>query len=388
MKYPTIIFSMCVLLLSVVFVPTTYAQEDAAILTRINGLRSSLGLVPYSRNGALDAAAATHARWMVDNGQVSHTGSGGSTPRTRAAAAGYSSQFVSENIYGGTNASVDVAWNFWINSSIHYRGLTSPNYQEVGIGIARGGWGAAYVLVFGSQNASWSAPAASTNNNGNGASGGNAAPPPSFIVGKDTYGNLMHEIQPGDTLGDIALLYGYTWDDLPYMMSINSMEESSIYDLEVGAVFLVPPKDGTYTPTPNEAMTATPTPTNTPHATVTSTPTATPTPDEGLIVPAAMTATAIPTVTPTATVFVVATSGAPSALLATLNATPIPTATATPQVIAAVPDNPPALTDDRPPSATPASRLNSRSTWFMIAVGLQVVMILGAGWELVRRNRR
>jgi uncharacterized protein YkwD len=356
-----------------------HAQADANLLSRINNLRTSLGLTPYNRSGTLDAAAAAHAQWMVNTGQVSHTEDDGSTPRTRAAAAGYASQYVSENIYGGTNASPDVAWNFWINSSIHYRGLTSPNYQDVGIGWASSDWGTAYVLLFGGGGGSWTQSAVTSAGASSGAGAAAAvAPPPSFVVGVDTFGNIMHEIQPGDTLGDIALIYGYTWDDIPYMLEINGMTETGIRELEIGAVFLVPPQDGTYTPTPPLVTeTATPTPTPPPTAT-------------GEVIPPAEFAesTAVPTSTPqpTASVMRIATAGVPESVLKMLEMTTTPTAT--PAVIADTQtesDLPtPALVE---PEKTTIIR-SKRSPWFMIAVGVQVVVLLGAGFELLRHLRR
>src|SRR5690606_18992315 len=93
--------------------------------------------------------AQSQAQWMADTGSVSHNRPDGSGPRTRAINAGYPTTDVSENIYGGSNASVGSAWNFWVNSGVHYRGLVNERYQEVGIGIAGSSWGRTYVLVFG-----------------------------------------------------------------------------------------------------------------------------------------------------------------------------------------------------------------------------------------------
>ncbi len=348
-----------------------HAQDEAYLFQQINGLRQSLGVAPYQRNSLLDAAAARHARWMVDNGKISHSGVGGSTPRTRAQQAGYGSQWVSENIYGGTNASASVAWAWWLNSPVHYRGITSPNYNEIGIGSAGGPWGSAYVLLFGNSTGQWSIPsgAIAANSPANtGSDGGAAAVPPPFVVGADVYGNIMHEVQPGDTLGDIALMYGYTWDDLPYMLDINGMDAASGRTLEIGAVFLVPPQDGTYTPTPGD-------PTNTPTSTD-APPTETPTASDGLV-PAvrytdpAPTATSPPTTTPRR----VATGGAPLDLLRT--ATPAPAV---------------GLAPTHPAPPTPARALmpgdSGRPWWLLAAVVGQVVVVAIAGWEMLRRGQR
>src|SRR5690606_41897341 len=98
---------------------TAQAQETSDIVARTNNLRASRGLPAYTVNAALAVAAQQQAQWMVDNQAVSHTHPDGSGPRTRALAAGYPSTQISENIYGGTGATVDSAWTFWLNSSIH-----------------------------------------------------------------------------------------------------------------------------------------------------------------------------------------------------------------------------------------------------------------------------
>lgn len=333
----------------------TAAQGESDLFARINSLRTSLGLAPYSRSTTLDVAARNQAQWMAQTGSISHTQDNGSTPRTRASAAGYPSTWVSENIYGGTNASPDAAWNFWLNSPIHYRGMTSPNYVEIGIGTAGSDWGRAYVLVFGNATSSWSPSTggATSSGGGSGASGGGesaVAAPPSFVVGLDAYGNIMHEIQPGDTLGDIALLYGYTWDDLPTMLTLNALSEDDARVLEVGAVFLVPPSGGTYTPTPAPP-----------------TDTATPTP-EGELIEAAVFTESAPTATlpPTATPPRIVTAGAVVADVPTVAAlTPSPTVTAKPS-----------------PMPEPVRRITpseSRPVGLYAAVAAQVLLVLGAG---------
>ena len=220
-------FRRLLLMIGLLILPVASAQAQSGdLLARINGLRTSLGLPAYSLNGALTASAQRHAQWMADTGSISHTEPDGSGPRTRAQSAGYGSTDVGENIYGGTNATVDAAWNFWINSPIHYAGLTNNRYKEVGIGIATTSWGTAFVLDFGDPGGPAFVPAASNN----AASG--APSQPSYVVGVDEHGFIMHEIQPSDTLGDIALIYGYTWDDLPYMKEINGITDNRT--LQVG----------------------------------------------------------------------------------------------------------------------------------------------------------
>lgn len=130
---------------------TTQAQGDSKtwLLSQINALRGQLGLHAYVLNGALGAAAQQHSEYMAATGDVSHTQSNGSTPASRAAANGYMGKFVSENIYGGSIATAADAWGFWVNSSVHYAGLTHSRNNEIGIGVAVGEYGTFFTLVFG-----------------------------------------------------------------------------------------------------------------------------------------------------------------------------------------------------------------------------------------------
>ncbi|MBZ0310050.1 MAG: CAP domain-containing protein [Anaerolineae bacterium] len=143
--------------------PVTAQDEVTWLLDQINGLRTSRGQPPYALNGILSTAAQAHSQWMADTGMVSHEETNGSTPKSRADALEYGGSLVSENIYGGSVAKATDAWNFWVNSPIHYHGLTYELLNEVGIGIASGPYGNFYTLVF-----------------GNGGSGGNLVPPPTM----------------------------------------------------------------------------------------------------------------------------------------------------------------------------------------------------------------
>jgi hypothetical protein len=126
------------------------AQDDVSwLLGQVNGLRAGLGLHAYALNGQLSAAAAAHSQYMATTCHYSHTENNGSTPASRAAAQGYGGSRVSENIYGGPRAQASNAWSFWINSGVHYAGLTHATANEVGIGVAQGPCGQAYTMLFG-----------------------------------------------------------------------------------------------------------------------------------------------------------------------------------------------------------------------------------------------
>lgn len=243
-----VIILITVITLSILPAPTAQAQDVVSdLLGRINSLRVELGLSPYTLNGSLTAAAQQHAQWMVVTSQVTHIQDNGSSPGSRARANGYNSSWVSENIYMGGLASPDSAWTFWVNSSIHYAGLTSTNFRDIGIASASGAGGHAFVLVFGVPGGVVASPAT---NNGGGDNQAAPAPPPLPIVGYDEVGNIQYELQSGQTLGDVLLIFGYTWDDLNTMMELNEFTDADIRSLDVGQVVLVPPPQGTYTPVP------------------------------------------------------------------------------------------------------------------------------------------
>ncbi|MDE2855950.1 MAG: CAP domain-containing protein [Chloroflexota bacterium] len=249
------------------------AAQDAAsvLLPRINNLRASKGLPAYAPHASLTAAANSHARWMADTGEISHIQPDGSGPRARAVNAGFPSSWISENIYRG--ASALTAWEWWLQSPSHYAGLVSPNYDKIGIGSASGAKGNAYVLVFGNSTGRLAEGRAATGGGASAAGGG-----ASYVLGLDEFGNIKHEVQPGQTIGHILLIYGYTWDDYPYLLELNGMSEADRLNMQPGSVILVPPKAGTFTPAPKataEAV-ATAAPTSTaakPPVTITATPT-------------------------------------------------------------------------------------------------------------------
>jgi hypothetical protein len=365
--------------LAVFGVSAVQAQDDVGtMLSRVNNLRASLGLYPYTVSSALSAAAQQQARWIADNGSVSHTHPDGSGPRTRAVNAGYPSTDVSENIYGGTMATVDVAWTFWLNSGVHYAGLVNHRYTEVGFGVASSAWGTAYVMVFGNPGGPSpfvAAPAAAAAGSGGGGGGAAAAAaPPSYVVGTDRRGNIMHEVQPGDTLGDIAMIYGYTWDDLPDLMALNGLTD--VMDLEVGSIFLVPPAQGTYTPSPvgdTPTPAATQPPTWTPRATFALPITATPWATAGAIGQPVGPATA---------------GAAPAELLDPAATSPVEPVAA-PLVVQAPTEAPgtPSLAQQGMVPGVTITR-SGPSPWLGVALVVQVVILVGAAFEFVRRTRR
>lgn len=271
-----------ILLLLTALSPTAAQDEISWLLSQINCLRQSVGSPPLTMNVALSVAANRQAVNLAsDNLTDFHKGLDGSTPITRAKEAGYTGS-VGENVAGGRQ--VSDAFNWWLNSSVHYENMTNPHWKDIGIGTASGPKGTWYTLVFGATN--WEVndfspvtcsefealPPANivieTSSIATQADTDDEVPetepeasaeplPTPVIMGLDEHGYIQHEIQSGETPGTIMLSYGYSWDALPTLMAINDMTEAEARNLDVGDIFLVPPLDGVVTPTPDDAVTET-----------------------------------------------------------------------------------------------------------------------------------
>lgn len=91
-------------------------------------------------NALLDQAATGHSLWMLETDTFSHTGAGGSTPGTRATAAGYNWSLLGENIsYRGTTGTVNAAayieqqHDDLFRSSGHRQNMLNSSFREVGV---------------------------------------------------------------------------------------------------------------------------------------------------------------------------------------------------------------------------------------------------------------
>jgi uncharacterized protein YkwD len=108
-------------------------------LDLINAARATNGLPALTLNDQLSSAAQLHSADMACSGILSHTGTDGSTPATRIAAAGYSASISRENIYAqppqyGGNPQAAVDW--WMSDQIHRDAILNAQVTQAGIGYA------------------------------------------------------------------------------------------------------------------------------------------------------------------------------------------------------------------------------------------------------------
>ncbi|MGD8585670.1 MAG: LysM peptidoglycan-binding domain-containing protein [Chloroflexota bacterium] len=203
--------------------PLAAAQSGPAaeIFQLINNFRASQGLPPFQYNGILAAAAQGHATWMAQNVIYSHTGAGGSSPLSRATAAGYSG-YVVENIVGGWQMSPRQGLIWWQNSPVHYNTLVTSSYPQAGVGYATNGTENMYVLLVGRP------PGPYENTRPPGANAASAAPliiTPIKLAEPREDGSIVHVIQQGQAMWTIAAYYDV---DLNYLYLINGLTEDDV----------------------------------------------------------------------------------------------------------------------------------------------------------------
>ncbi len=106
------------------------------MLEAVNYERDLAGVAPVKMCENLQKAAQRFANYQAEENFYSHKGPDGSTPGSRAQAAGYSGwRSVGENIYKSPDT-VSEAMAGWVASPGHYENLTSSSYTHVGLGFA------------------------------------------------------------------------------------------------------------------------------------------------------------------------------------------------------------------------------------------------------------
>ena len=122
------------------------------MLTALTAYRTQNGLAVLPVNAQLSQAAQVHANDIACNNLYIHTGSDGSTPESRVAAAGYVATDVSENIYGSypplTGQGVISWWATDQTDPRHNENLVTTKYTEIGIAYAFYNNYGYYVIVF------------------------------------------------------------------------------------------------------------------------------------------------------------------------------------------------------------------------------------------------
>jgi len=112
-------------------------EVSREMLVQVNAARKSAGLKPLRLDSVLAKAAQRHAEDMLKRGYFDHRSPAGTTVRERSTAAGYRWAAIGENIAFG-QTSVDEVVETWLGSPGHRKNILSPNFSELGVGLALG----------------------------------------------------------------------------------------------------------------------------------------------------------------------------------------------------------------------------------------------------------
>lgn len=203
--------------------PAVVAQSGSnqEILRLVNDLRARNGLPPFIWDQRLAVAAQNQASYMAANNVYSHTGAGGSTPQSRASAAGFPGR-ATENVVGGTNLTPGQGVVWWQNSPIHLNTLLAPQYSHVGIGTSHGFDQNFYALVAGSPSG-FEVPAVPQLGDDNDQLLAPVAPV--VIAEPREDGSIVHVVDSGQSFWVIAARYEVPLDQL-YLF--NNLDENSV----------------------------------------------------------------------------------------------------------------------------------------------------------------
>lgn len=242
------------------------AGDPYSLVDAVNGLRAANGRPAYEMNSILMSIAQGHSDYMASIGTVTHEGAGGTRPRDRAAAAGYgggATFFISENIAGGTDLSVDGAISMWLQDDPHIQTMLGASYREIGAGVAEANGFVYYTIDVAYVAGGNYSPLPTT-------APGGPTPMPIYAVQTSTPspdGGIIHKVLYGQNLTTIARAYGLTVAEIK---DRNYLTSDIIY---AGQKLLIRPSN-----TPGPSDTPTGTVTSTHAATATLKPTRTPTP--------------------------------------------------------------------------------------------------------------
>src|SRR5260221_2314451 len=143
---------LALIIVSDIHLQPAQAQSDEGpwLLAQLNTLRQSKGAGLLIINPQLTISATNHSTYLSTHQWGNpHVEDNGSTPSSRAWAAGYLGKLVSENVVGGPTATKEWAFQWWVNEPIHFQNMTLPQWTEVGIGVVTGPEGRFYTMDFG-----------------------------------------------------------------------------------------------------------------------------------------------------------------------------------------------------------------------------------------------
>ncbi len=277
-------------LLGVLILASTGASEAQAqassaseVVAAVNEFRAAHGLPPLQVDPILMSVAQAHSDYQASIQTVTHTGPGGTRPIDRAYAAGFgggATIFISENIAGGLNMSIQTAiYQYW-QDDLHLHTMLNPAAVYIGAGVGTAGDYVYYTVDTGYIAGSPANPPPPTSEGlSSGPEVGSYDP---FIISTPREdGAIIHIVGAGQTLTGIANTYQVPLNEV---LALNNLAiDATIYvgdEIIIRAGNTPTPTVSPTKPLPTPSPSATETvykPSPTPRASFTPRPSATPT---------------------------------------------------------------------------------------------------------------
>jgi uncharacterized YkwD family protein/spore coat assembly protein SafA len=120
-------------------IPTISEKNfEKQVVTLVNQERAKHGLKPLTENWELSRVARYKSMDMRDKNYFSHTSPTYGSPFTMMKNFGISYRTAGENIAVG-QTTPQAVMNSWMNSSGHRANILSSNFNQIGVGYAKGG---------------------------------------------------------------------------------------------------------------------------------------------------------------------------------------------------------------------------------------------------------
>jgi uncharacterized protein YkwD/LysM repeat protein len=272
-RYLVCFLSSAILLTSMGFVRTGDSQVQGSVslsaqqgqptpgelIDAVNALRLAYGLPPLSVNSILMHVAQSQADYLLEtDGAAGHSRANGMSITDQLLSLGYPlagdlslGGYRSENYIVGSGMDVQSAIHAWLGDAPHTNTMLSPNYFDIGGGVAIGNDGTVYYVIDTARHTSNGKPqddytpaAAGTTVSGitvNGTPGVSQFMVPVTLSTPNSGGLVIHDVKFGQTLWSIALAYNTT---IQQIRTLNDLPSNDIFTDQK----LLIRKEGTRTP--------------------------------------------------------------------------------------------------------------------------------------------
>ncbi len=112
------------------------SDDEQTLLDLTNAERAKEKLPPFTPNPKLFQAARAHSANMAKKGEMKHV-LDGKAPEQRLDDVQYDWHKCGENIAWGEGVSLQEIMKGWMDSKAHREHILSPDFTEIGVGVAR-----------------------------------------------------------------------------------------------------------------------------------------------------------------------------------------------------------------------------------------------------------